>query len=161
MRVAGVSRQFQIRVRSFAAVHPGGVSDEFHMPDSIVARDILFKHKMSYIRGEQDKTRRKREGEKKKKKKKKKNEARTLKFKNKERLAADTRFRMPIEEWNSLIEANDVPKAQAEEFLKACHTAGIVLYYPHRAPFIYLRPRCACLSLLSFCLFFFFPFLEL
>ncbi len=90
---------------------------EFAVPDSIVARDIIFKNKMSYLR---------------------------------EKLAADTRFRLPMAEYEQWLQANDVPRAEGIEFLKALHTAGLVLYYPHRAPnYIFLRPRAVTRELLN------------
>jgi hypothetical protein len=87
------------------------------LPDSIIARDIIFKNKMSYLR---------------------------------EKLTADTRFRLPMSEYEQWLEANEVPRAEGIEFLKALHTAGLVLYYPHRAPnFIFLRPRAVTRELLN------------
>jgi len=100
--------------RQYTTTHGGS---EFAVPDSIIARDIIFKNKMSYLR---------------------------------EKLTADTRFRLPMSEYEQWLDANEVPRAEGIEFLKALHTAGLVLYYPHRAPnYIFLRPRAVTRELLN------------
>lgn len=101
----------------------------------MVAKDIINKNKMSYLR---------------------------------DQLTADNRFRMHMSEFEALLVANDVDLAgtarggcfsahlltspllqDGKEFLKGLHTAGIVLYYPQRAPdWVYLKPRAITRELL-------------
>jgi hypothetical protein len=82
----------------------------------MIARDIIMKNKMSYLR---------------------------------EKLAADTRFRLPMAEFEEWLELNEVPREEGINFLKALHIAGLVLYYPYRAPnWVYLRPRAITRELL-------------
>ncbi len=65
-----------------------------------------------------------------------------------EKLSSETRFRLPQEEFFQWLDQNDVSREQGMEFLKAAHAVGICLYYPHRAPYIYLRPRAVTRELL-------------
>ena len=56
---------------------------------------------------------------------------------------------MPVKEFQEWLSINEVPQADGMEFLESLHTAGLVLYYPHRAPdWIYLKPRAVTRELL-------------
>lgn len=63
--------------------------------DSQIARDIIFKNKMSYLR---------------------------------DKLVADTRFRLPMSEFQEWLAANEVPQEEGIPFLKALHTGKVSFF---------------------------------